>query len=119
MTIGRDAITAACYKPRRPESDVFRRFSMRIRHAWFVAALSVGLVVSGCSKGGGGSSGGATSSEDLGLLPADSEVVVGINFAQVQASSLYKQFSPKLVEKLAKELGDVKAACGFDPLESL
>ncbi len=91
---------------------------MRIRHAWFVAALSVGFVVSGCSKGGG-SSGGATSGEDLGLLPADSEVVVGINFTQIQSSSLYKQFSPKLVEKLSKELGDVKAACGFDPLESL
>ncbi len=92
---------------------------MRFRHAWFVAALSVGLVVSGCSKDHGGSSSGATSSEDLALLPADSEVVLGINFAQVQSSSLYKQFAPKLMEKVSKELGDVKAACGFDPFESV
>ncbi len=91
---------------------------MRIRHSWFVAALSVGFVVSGCSKDGG-SSGGATSSEDLSLLPADSEVVLGINFSQIQSSSLYKEFAPKLMEKVSKELGDVKAACGFDPFDSV
>jgi hypothetical protein len=57
--------------------------------------------------------------DDLSLLPADSEVVVGLNFAQLQQSALWKQFSPKLMEKAASGLADFKAACGFDPLEAI
>lgn len=55
--------------------------------------------------------------KDLALLPGDSEVVVGLNFAQLQKSDLWKQFAPKLMEKAASGLADFKAMCGFDPFE--
>ncbi|HEY5951909.1 MAG TPA: hypothetical protein VIV40_40715 [Kofleriaceae bacterium] len=56
---------------------------------------------------------------DLALLPADSEMVMGLNFAQLQQSALWKQFSPKLMEKAASGLAEFKAACGFDPIEQI
>src|SRR5690348_5586141 len=55
--------------------------------------------------------------EDLALIPSDSEVVLGFNFAQLQQSALWKQFSPKLMEKVAGDLAEFKAKCGFDPIE--
>src|SRR6185503_1111364 len=55
--------------------------------------------------------------DDLALLPSDAEVVLGLNFEQLQKSALWKQYSPKLMEKAASGLADFKAMCGFDPLE--
>lgn len=57
--------------------------------------------------------------DDLSLLPADSEMVMGLNFAQLQQSALWKQFAPKLMEKAASGLAEFKAACGFDPIEQI
>ncbi|HEX5063596.1 MAG TPA: hypothetical protein VFV99_29665 [Kofleriaceae bacterium] len=57
--------------------------------------------------------------DDLSLLPADSEIVMGLNFAQLQQSALWKQFAPKLMEKAASGLAEFKAACGFDPIEQI
>jgi hypothetical protein len=57
--------------------------------------------------------------DDLSLLPADSEMVMGINFAQLQQSALWKQYSPKFMEKAASGLAEFKAACGFDPMEQI
>jgi hypothetical protein len=56
-------------------------------------------------------------SDDLALLPSDSELVIGLNFAQLQKSALWQQFAPKLMEKAASGLADFKAMCGFDPFE--
>lgn len=68
----------------------------------------------------GAPSGGAiVSADDLSLLPADSEMVMGLNFAQLQQSALWKQFSPKLMEKAASGIAEFKAACGFDPIEQI
>jgi hypothetical protein len=55
--------------------------------------------------------------EDLALLPSDSELVIGLNFAQLQKSALWKQFSPAIMAKAASGLADFKAMCGFDPFE--
>jgi len=55
---------------------------------------------------------------DLALLPVDSEMVIGLNFAQLQQSALWKQFSPKLMDKIGSNLADFKALCGFDPMDS-
>ncbi len=55
---------------------------------------------------------------DLALLPVDSEMVIGLNFAQLQQSALWKQFSPKLMDKISSNLADFKALCGFDPMDS-
>jgi hypothetical protein len=57
--------------------------------------------------------------DDLSLLPADSEVVMGLNFAQLQQSALWKQYGTKLIEKASKELAEFKSACGFDPVEQI
>lgn len=66
-------------------------------------------------------SGGAAfaAADDLSLLPADSEMVMGLNFAQLQQSALWKQYAPKLMEKAASGLAEFKAACGFDPMEQI
>ena len=66
-----------------------------------------------------GPTGMAVGGDDLSLLPADSEMVMGLNFAQLQQSALWKQFSPKLMEKMAGGLAEFKAACGFDPMEAV
>jgi RNA polymerase sigma factor (sigma-70 family) len=55
---------------------------------------------------------------DLGYLPADAEMVFGMNFALVRQSALWKRFvEPELANM--KELRDMEALCGFDPLQSL
>lgn len=67
-----------------------------------------------------GASGGAVAAgDDLSLLPADSEVVMGLNFAQLRQSALWKQFGPKLMESASEELTKFKTECGFDPFESV
>jgi len=57
--------------------------------------------------------------DDLALLPVDSEMVMGLNFAQLQQSALWKQYSPALMAKISSGLADFKAACGFDPMEAV
>jgi len=108
-----------------------------------VAALGLSLSIGACKKnddkkaddqsaagktadkvksavaGGPAVPGLASSGDDLSLLPADSEMVMGLNFAQLQTSALWKQFSPKIMEKAANGLAEFKAACGFDPMEAI
>ena len=110
---------------------------VRFRNTWLVAVVAIGLGGAACKKnddakpgdktatgdkatgdkaGGGGvndANGG-----DLSLLPVDSEMVIGLNIAQLQQSALWKQFSPKIMDKIAGNLADFKADCGFDPLDS-
>ncbi|MCW5805956.1 MAG: hypothetical protein KIT31_26560 [Deltaproteobacteria bacterium] len=62
------------------------------------------------------------SSEDLSLLPVDAEVVMGINFAQIQTSEAWKQLiEPKLSGNgdFVGKLGELKATCGFDPMAEI
>lgn len=121
---------------------------VRTRSGLLVALVALGLSASACKKkeenkagtgttteqkadpaGGGGAAtnpvtkptgaGAIVGADDLSLLPADSEIVVGLNFAQLQQSALWKQFSPTLMEKAASGLNDFKTACGFDPLEAI
>lgn len=117
---------------------------VRTRSGWLVAVVALGLGVGACKKkeekkaepsaaetktdkpAGVAESvakptGAAAlvAGDDLALLPADSEIVIGLNFAQLQQSALWKQFSPKLMEKAASGLAEFKAACGFDPLEAI
>jgi hypothetical protein len=55
---------------------------------------------------------------DLALLPVDSDMVVGVNFAQLQHSQLWQQFvAPKLAA--IPGLDKFRDLCGFDPLQSL
>jgi hypothetical protein len=115
---------------------------VRTRSGWLVAVVALSFGIGACKnkeenkaggtgttageqKAGGGAAPGPStglgmvSGDDLSLLPADSEVVLGLNLAQLQQSALWKQFAPKLMEKAASELADFKTACGFDPLEAV
>lgn len=59
-----------------------------------------------------------TSVEDLALLPADSELVIGVDLARVQRSVLWQQLvAPALAN--APGLRDFETECGFDPLAAL
>lgn len=120
---------------------------VRTRTGWLVAVVAVGsLGVGACKKNeekkdGTTTAAGSAATEqkpgvvqdvtkgqvaiatvgadDLALLPADSEVVLGLNFAQLQQSALWKQFAPALMAKAAGGLNDFKTACGFDPMEAI
>lgn len=108
--------------------------------SWLIAAVALGLTAGACKKKeenkagtggteqkvgenpltkGVGAPAMVAGGDDLSLLPADSEMVMGLNFAQLQQSALWKQFAPKLMEKAASGLAEFKAACGFDPLEQI
>jgi len=58
---------------------------------------------------------------DLDMIPVDSEVVAGLNFAQLQQSAIWqKSIMPRLAKGdfLAK-LGEFKSTCGFDPMVAI
>ena len=55
---------------------------------------------------------------DLGLLPADSDIVFGVDMARIQKAPLWQMFvAPGLAS--ANGLHDFVAKCGFDPFASL
>ncbi|MBS1122382.1 MAG: hypothetical protein H6Q90_4610 [Deltaproteobacteria bacterium] len=60
-----------------------------------------------------------TSSDPLGFLPVESEVVAVIETRQLRASAVWKRFEPALMAKAGPMLVKFKAACGFDPLAAL
>lgn len=100
-----------------------------------VVALAIGLgLITACKKddkagqaadkSAAQPAGGAASpagSDDLSLLPVDSEVVVGINVAQIQQSALWKQFvEPKLNQgEVQKRMTELKTRCGYDPMAAI
>jgi hypothetical protein len=101
---------------------------VRTRQRWGIVILGivVGVGLVACKKEGSGSSGdqaseasGASGGGDLALLPADSEVVFGINFGQMQQSAMWKQFvEPKLAAgRGQKMMSEFQAKCGADPLK--
>lgn len=116
---------------------------VRTRSGWLVAVVALGLGAGACKKKEENKAGTAdnkttekagdvakditkpiagaalAAGDDLSLLPADSEIVLGLNFAQLQQSALWKQFAPKFMEKANAELAEFKTACGFDPFEAV
>lgn len=98
---------------------------LRNRHRNFVLALGLGLALTSaaCKKdGAGGPGGGGVGADDLTLLPVDSELVLGINVAQVQQSALWKEFvQPKILASgdFNTKLADFKQKCGFDPMTAV
>lgn len=101
---------------------------VRIRQRWSIAMLGivVGLGLVACKKDAGtagdqSGESGAGASGDLSLLPADSEVVFGMNLGQMQQSGLWKQFvEPKLAAgKGQRAIADFKAKCGTDPMKMI
>lgn len=118
------------------------------RSRWLVAVVGLGLAAGACKKkdeaksstpgataggaaekvaaggdkpaaAGGGAVAGAGASDDLSLLPVDSEMVMGLNFAQLRTSALWKLVEPKLMDNAAGGLAKFKDKCGFDPMEAV
>jgi RNA polymerase sigma factor (sigma-70 family) len=56
--------------------------------------------------------------DDLGWLPADSQVVFGIDMTRIQTSALWQTFVAPTLEH-ASGIDEFATACGFDPLASL
>src|SRR5215510_16184836 len=103
---------------------------VRTRHAWLVVMLALGISVLGaCKKEGSNSatgdkseaSGGAAGTDDMSLLPADSEVVFGLNLSQLQQSQLWKQFiEPRMATgETQRKMNEFKARCGWDPMTAM
>ncbi len=57
--------------------------------------------------------------DDLSLLPVDSELVAGLDFQQLQSSALWRtMIAPKLMTGSAKkQLDEFKANCGLDAMK--
>ncbi len=123
----------------------------RITKTWMVAVLALGLGAAACKKDEKKTEGGATTGsgqaapttaekgtdtvaspgvaatkamtngDDLSLIPADSDVVMGLNFAQLQKSALWKKFvEPQLLKPdVQSKMADFKDKCGFDPMTSV
>ncbi|HEY4059045.1 MAG TPA: hypothetical protein VGM39_20660 [Kofleriaceae bacterium] len=86
------------------------------------AALVAGVALAACGKGGGAAGGGASGGgDDINMLPADSDIVIGMNFAQITKSPLWGSMVQPLIMKgdNAKKMQEFKDKCGFDPMTSL
>lgn len=94
---------------------------VRTRTACFAAVVALGLGAGACDSGKkeAGKGASSASNSDLAMLPADSEIVLGLNFAQLRQSGLWKQYAPKFMEEASSGLNEFKTACGFDPIEAV
>lgn len=102
---------------------------VRIRQRWSLVLLGllVGVGFAACKKDSTGGSSDKSSEAsgggpggDLALLPAESEVVIGMNLGQVQQSGLWKQFvEPRLAAGGSQQqmMNEFKAKCGADPMK--
>lgn len=85
-----------------------------------------GVLLGACKKddaGSGGSSGGTGGkNSDLTMIPADSELVLGLNFAQARDSALFRDYVlPRLTKdaRLQASIEKIKTKCGFDPMTAV
>ena len=126
------------------------RITESLGKSWMVAVLALGIGAAACKKDDKKPEGGAAtgsgpvaptaekppadqaapsvaptkamaSGDDLALIPADSEIVMGLNFAQLQKSALWKKFvEPQMVKPdFQAKLAEFKDKCGFDPMSSI
>jgi hypothetical protein len=105
------------------------------RHLARITVVATGLAALGAcfgSSSSGGSGGGtgiqnkatqasyaAAASDALAFLPADSEIVLGLDMQQVLGSPLWKRYGDGLMASIGKELSEFKAACGYDPFATM
>jgi hypothetical protein len=96
-----------------------------------VAVMSMALLAAaGCSKdkkesetAGDGVTKGADKGAVQGRftnLPADSNLVIGVNVEQIRSSKLFKDVAePILRQQTGGDYEKLKAACGFDPIDQV
>jgi hypothetical protein len=93
-----------------------------------VLATAVALAAAACDKGsksGGGGKGmaGASAvapkgglSRALSMMPANSEMVIAIDFKQIRSSDLWKKYEGLVMGQVGKGLEEFKTVCGWDPI---
>jgi hypothetical protein len=83
-------------------------------------AASAGEAASTDSKGAArpGAPGKAVGNA-LGLLPSDSDTVVGVNLPQIAKSALWKQFEPMIMAQAGEDYRKFKDKCGLDPMTAV
>jgi len=55
----------------------------------------------------------------LGFLPATSEIVFGIDGAQIRKTAVWTQLGPKVEKLMGSDLVQLRTACGFDPMQTV
>jgi hypothetical protein len=60
----------------------------------------------------------AIAADELGFLPAASEIVVGIDFVQLKGSALWQKFQPLLLAQIPM-IDTYRKSCGFDPVQTI
>src|SRR5579862_2108468 len=83
---------------------------------FLIAALAAATAI-GCGSKDGGSGVPEGAKGALAMLPGDADVYMGVDFASLKSSALFKQYEPMIMSALGSKLADAKAQCGFDPLE--
>jgi hypothetical protein len=100
-----------------------------------VVPLALVAMVAGCdkSKPGGAGPTGATGAAGaaaiapaqgglnraLAAMPADSDLIVGIDFTKVRGSALFKKYESQIMSQIGEDLQKFQATCGFNPIEKL
>jgi hypothetical protein len=91
-----------------------------------IALAVVAAVGTACGKdakkkaGGAGGGAAASSQEDLAYLPLASQLVAGIDVAQLQGSTLWKELVQPLILKDGQaRIADFQQKCGFDPMTAV
>lgn len=94
------------------------------RRSWLVMALVSGFAGSALAQAPAktpATKAAPKAQDDLAYLPADAELVMGVHFANMQQSDLWKQLvEPQLMKGDVKvKLDEFKAICGMDPLKTV
>jgi hypothetical protein len=101
-----------------------------------VLPLALVAAVAGCDKGKSSSSGGASGptgvagaaaiapakgglQRALAAMPSDSDIILGIDFAKVRGSALFKKYEAQIMAKIGDDLAKFQKTCGFNPMEKL
>ncbi len=88
-------------------------------------ALGFGAVVAGCFRDApldsppSNHAEAAPSDDVLAYLPADSELVFGLDLARKRSSPLWARFEPYVADAMKAELDKIRASCGFDPMQTV
>jgi hypothetical protein len=97
------------------------RSMIQIRRGWFVVALACGISVPALADDRPVARklpAPAAAADDLSLLPVDSEIVGGVDFAQLQQASLWKRYvQPMLMTDIQQQLTELRSSCGVDPMK--
>jgi hypothetical protein len=57
--------------------------------------------------------------DQLGFLPLDSEIVIGIDVAALRATPIWSRFVPQIQQMMGRDYVELRDACGFDAFETV